>query len=107
MNYDEMSVHDPLCEASDPDAYLDEIEVAIRKAVIREASVGEIVIEQHEGYMSPDPMFTVGAESKLKAGTFYIVPKEGGQSDAKSYRERLRDAVSDEINGEDIDPTPD
>lgn len=53
-----------------------EIESAIRRAVIREESVGEIIIEQHEGYMSPDPMFTVGSDSKLKAGTFYIVPKE-------------------------------
>jgi hypothetical protein len=55
---------------------LPELESALRKAVIREASVGEIIIEQHEGYMSPDPMFTVGTKSKLKAGTFYIVPKE-------------------------------
>jgi hypothetical protein len=46
------------------------------KAIIHEASVGEIVIEQHEGYLSPEPMFTVGTKSTLKAGTFYIVPKE-------------------------------
>jgi len=46
------------------------------QAIIKEASVGEIIIEQHEGYMSPDPLFTVGSDSKLKAGTFYIVPKE-------------------------------
>jgi len=49
--------------------------IALRKAVIREASVGEIVIEQHEGYMSPDPMFTVGAKSKLQAGEYWLVKK--------------------------------
>ena len=55
-----------------PDDWLD----MMRRAVIRESSVGEISIEQHEGYMSPDPMFTVGAKSTLKAGEFYLVPKE-------------------------------
>jgi len=53
-----------------------ELVAALRKAVIREVSVGEIVIEQHEGYLSPEPLFSVGSDSKLKAGTFYIVPKE-------------------------------
>lgn len=62
------SCHDLLMP---PDDWLD----MMRKAVIREASVGEIVIEQHEGYLSPEPIFTVGTKSKLKAGTFYIVPK--------------------------------
>ena len=55
-----------------PDDWLD----MMRRAVIRESSVGEISIEQHEGYMSPDPMFTVGAKSTLEAGEFYLVPKE-------------------------------
>jgi hypothetical protein len=36
-----MSVRQLLYEAADPDAYLDEIEAAIRKAVIREASIGK------------------------------------------------------------------
>jgi hypothetical protein len=53
-----------------------EITRELRRAVIREASVGEIVIEQHEGYLSPDPLFSVGTESKLTAGTFHIIPKE-------------------------------
>lgn len=52
------------------------IEAKIRAAVIEEATVGEIVIEQHEGYMSPDPMFTVGAKSKLQAGEYWLVKKE-------------------------------
>ena len=91
MNYDAMSVDDLLCEALAlqereqlmgegrapfTPAMLAEIKSALRKAVIREASVGEIIIEQHEGYLSPEPMFTVGSDSKLKAGTFYIVPKD-------------------------------
>lgn len=90
MNYDTMSVDDLVCEALAlqereqlmgedrarfTPAMLAEIESALRKAVIREASVGEIIIEQHEGYLSPEPMFTVGSNSKLKAGAFYIVPK--------------------------------
>jgi hypothetical protein len=89
MNYDSMSVHGLLgkyVEWGKESEYEDIenvqqgelalIESALRSAVIREASVGEISIEQHEGYMSPDPMFTVGTKSKLKAGEFYIVPKE-------------------------------
>jgi hypothetical protein len=89
-DYSTMSVHDLVCEAlalqererlmGDREPFTDwmqqEIEDALRKAVIRESSVGEISIEQHEGYMSPDPLFTVGAKSTLKAGEFYIVPKE-------------------------------
>jgi hypothetical protein len=66
MNYDTMTVHE----------IVNIIESALRRAVIREASVGEIVIEQHEGYLSPDPLFSVGTESKLTAGTFHIIPKE-------------------------------
>jgi hypothetical protein len=88
MTYDSMSVHDLIGEIIELEARhhshwedygeneLDRLESALRRAVIGEASVGEIVIEQHEGYMSPDPLFTVGTKSKLKAGTFYIVPKE-------------------------------
>jgi hypothetical protein len=83
MNYGMMNVHDLLeqyhvaCsrEIVD-DGELSALESAIKRVVIRRASVGEIIIEQHEGYMSPDPLFTVGSDSKLKAGTFYIVPKE-------------------------------
>lgn len=51
------------------------IEAKIREAVIEEEAVGNIVIEQHEGYMSPDPMFTVVAKSKLQAGEYYLVHK--------------------------------
>lgn len=90
MNYDSMSVHELVGNAieigidygisawTDTDAkeLADALESALRRAVIRESSVGEISIEQHEGYMSPDPMFTVGAKSTLKAGEFYLVPKE-------------------------------
>ena len=81
MNYDTMSFRELVQETINhschdllmpPDDWLD----MMRRAVIREASVGEIVIEQHEGYLSPEPIFTVGTKSKLKAGTFYIVPKE-------------------------------
>jgi hypothetical protein len=88
MNYDSMSVEDLLWEYSKwgedttesdyeaADKKGEAIVSALRKAFIREESVGEIFIEQHEGYMSPDQLFTVGTKSKLKAGEFYIVPKE-------------------------------
>jgi len=74
-DYGKMSVHDLLGEARNYE-FMWSVESALRRAVIREAQVGEISIEQHEGYMSPDPMFTVGSKSKLKAGEFYLVPKE-------------------------------
>lgn len=86
-DYDSMGVHDLIAEiieleylaSAHIESYgymeLDSIESALRRAVIREAQVGEISIEQHEGYMSPDPMFTVGSKSKLVAGEYWLVPK--------------------------------
>lgn len=56
--------------------YERDLVAALRRAVIREASVGEITIEQHEGYTSVVPLFTVGTTSKLKAGEFWLVAKE-------------------------------
>jgi hypothetical protein len=86
MNYDTMSARELLSEyiwqaghVIGASERMPIIWDAFRKAVIRESSVGEIIIEQHEGYMSPEPMFTIlttGFGSTLKAGTFYIVPKE-------------------------------
>jgi hypothetical protein len=86
MTYDTMSVHEIVnileheavngTGEKDAWAHRTQLILALRRAVIREASVGEIVIEQHEGYMSPDPLFSVGTESKLTAGTFHIIPKE-------------------------------
>ena len=58
MNYDTMSVHDLLCEAFDPDAYLDEIESALRSAVIREASVGKLVFGTKEVVAVENPDFS-------------------------------------------------
>jgi hypothetical protein len=81
-DYDTMSVHELVMEIYYAGAEIKSdvrqmCEDALRRAVIREATVGEITIEQHEGYMSPDPMFTVGAKSKLQAGEFWLVKKEG------------------------------
>jgi hypothetical protein len=84
--YDTMTVHEIVnileheavngTGEKDAWAHRTQLILALRRAVIREASVGEIVIEQHEGYLSPDPLFSVGTESKLTAGTFHIIPKE-------------------------------
>jgi hypothetical protein len=82
MNYDTMSVDEWLhafylvCSGGYTSVNLTVADITreLRKAVIREVQVGEIVIEQHEGYLSPDPLFSVGTQSKLVAGTFYIVP---------------------------------
>ena len=73
MNYEEMSVHDLLCEASDPDAYLDEIESALRKAVIRDASVGTLV----HACDFPDMSVTyMKDDGDLLVGDYWLIPKE-------------------------------
>jgi hypothetical protein len=50
MTYDTMSVHDLLCEASDPDVYLDDIESALRRAVIRESTISTVTVTTTEHY---------------------------------------------------------
>jgi len=84
-NYDSMSVHDLLCEALEcqereqlmgerepfTDATLIEIESAIRKAVIREASVGVVSI-----YMTPDCARHIKLPNGIKPGSYVVIPKE-------------------------------
>lgn len=87
-DYDSMSVGDLILELVNEvvgmgattrmkSAHFPTPESALRKAVIREASVGTITVELHEGYMGGPKMAYSGSNlDGIPAGQYDLIPKE-------------------------------
>jgi hypothetical protein len=83
--YADMSVRQLLYEAADPDAYLDDIEEAIREAVLRESSLGVLAIPSYGNEMiiidivadtERHDKLIDDIKQKVPPGKYYLIPKE-------------------------------
>ena len=86
MNYDSMSVHDLVVAIANEGEFtgltakahddLTPLESALRKAVIREASVAECNLDVAQGYPYVCVHGSIDTFHSLKNGEYHLVPKE-------------------------------